>query len=86
MVGIDAGAAVLALENVLMEDRVRTVFHGLPCVDRGLDTLGIPGRFERSSGVLNRTGGGSESGPTGTLGVRKAPGRSVRVGKVGQEW
>ena len=41
MVGIDAGAVVLALENVLMEDRVRTVFHGLPCVRRGLERLGF---------------------------------------------
>ncbi|WP_435007861.1 glucoamylase family protein [Tundrisphaera lichenicola] len=39
MVGIDAGALVLALENVLMEDRVRSVFHGLPCVSRGLNRL-----------------------------------------------
>lgn len=41
MVGIDAGALVLALENVLMEDRVRAVFHQLPCVARGLDRLGF---------------------------------------------
>lgn len=41
MVGIDAGAVVLALDNVLMEDRVRAVFHGLPIVRRGLDRLGF---------------------------------------------
>jgi hypothetical protein len=41
MVGIDAGALVLALDNVLVEDRVRTVFHRLPCVCRGLDRLGF---------------------------------------------
>jgi hypothetical protein len=41
MVGIDAGALVLALENVLMEDRVRAVFHRLPCVCRGMDRLGF---------------------------------------------
>jgi hypothetical protein len=41
MVGIDAGALVLALENVLMEDRVRTVFHCLPCVCRGMERLGF---------------------------------------------
>ena len=41
MVGIDSGAAVLALENVLMEDRVRAVFHELPCVRNGLERLGF---------------------------------------------
>ncbi len=41
MVGIDAGAAVLALENALTDDRVRAAFHGLPCVDRGLERLGF---------------------------------------------
>jgi hypothetical protein len=41
MVGIDAGAAVLALDNVLAEDRVRKVFHELPCVERGLRRLGF---------------------------------------------
>ncbi len=39
MVGIDAGAAVLALDNYLMADRVRVVFHGLPCVQAGLSRL-----------------------------------------------
>ena len=47
MVGIDAGAVVLALENVLMEDRVRSVFHRLPCISRGLNRLG----FRDASGV-----------------------------------
>ena len=41
MVGIDAGAAVIALDNVLMEDRVRAVFHGRPCIGRGLNRLGF---------------------------------------------
>jgi hypothetical protein len=41
MVGIDAGAVVLALDNVLMEDRVRAVFHELPCVRNGLERLGF---------------------------------------------
>ncbi len=41
MVGIDAGAAVIALENVLMEDRVRAVFHEQPCIRRGLERLGF---------------------------------------------
>jgi hypothetical protein len=41
MVGIDAGAAVLALDNYLMADRVRTVFQGLPCIRRGMKRLGI---------------------------------------------
>lgn len=39
MVGIDAGAVVLALDNCLMADRVRTVFHRLPCVQLGLHRL-----------------------------------------------
>jgi hypothetical protein len=47
MVGIDSGAAVLALDNVLVEDRVRAVFHKLPCVRRGLERLG----FRDASGV-----------------------------------
>jgi hypothetical protein len=41
MVGIDAGAAVLALDNYLFANRVRDVFHGLPAVIRGLDRLGF---------------------------------------------
>jgi hypothetical protein len=41
MVGIDSGAAALALDNVLMEDRVRAVFHELPCVRKGLERLGF---------------------------------------------
>jgi hypothetical protein len=41
MVGIDAGAAVLALDNYLEEDRVRLVFAELPCVRRGLQRLGF---------------------------------------------
>ena len=41
MVGIDAGAAVLALDNVLMGNRVRSEFHGLPCVQQGLERLGF---------------------------------------------
>jgi hypothetical protein len=41
MVGIDAGAAVLALDNYLMADRVRTVFLGLNCVRRGMERLGF---------------------------------------------
>jgi hypothetical protein len=41
MVGIDAGAAVLALDNYLASGRVRRVFHGLPPVARALDRLGF---------------------------------------------
>ena len=41
MVGIDSGALVLALDNVLVEDRVRTVFHERGCVRRGLERLGF---------------------------------------------
>jgi hypothetical protein len=41
MVGIDAGAAVLALDNYLHENRVRNVFHSFPCVQRGLERSGF---------------------------------------------
>jgi hypothetical protein len=41
MVGIDAGAAVLALDNFIMADRVRNVFHSLPCVGRAMERLGF---------------------------------------------
>jgi hypothetical protein len=41
MIGIDAGAAVLALDNFLMDGRVREVFHRIPCVLRGLERLGF---------------------------------------------
>jgi hypothetical protein len=41
VVGIDLGAAVLAVDNFLMEDRVRVQFHSLPCVRRGLERLGF---------------------------------------------
>lgn len=41
MVGIDAGAAVLALDNFLAEGRVRRVFHELPWVRRGLERIGF---------------------------------------------
>jgi hypothetical protein len=44
MVGIDAGAAVLALDNYLHGGRVRAVFHGLPCVGRALERLGFRNR------------------------------------------
>jgi hypothetical protein len=39
MVGIDAGAAALALDNCLNSSRIRRVFHHLPVVRRGLDCL-----------------------------------------------
>jgi hypothetical protein len=39
VVGIDAGAAILALDNYLMDQRVRRVFHQIPCIQRGLDRL-----------------------------------------------
>jgi hypothetical protein len=39
MVGIDAGAAVLALDNVLVDNRVRAVFHEIPVVRHGLERL-----------------------------------------------
>jgi hypothetical protein len=41
MVGIDAGAAVLALDNFLCDNRVRSIFHSLPCVERAVERLGF---------------------------------------------
>jgi hypothetical protein len=41
MVGIDAGAAVLALDNYLHGNRVRRVFHSLECVQLGLRRAGF---------------------------------------------
>jgi hypothetical protein len=41
MVGIDAGAAVLGLDNFLQENRIRQVFQDLGCVRQGLHTLGF---------------------------------------------
>ncbi len=51
MVGIDAGAVVLAVDNVLHGDRVRTVFHNLPCVGRAVGQLGFRPRnsFRRAA-------------------------------------
>jgi hypothetical protein len=45
MVGIDAGAAVLALDNALCGDRVRSVFHDLACVRRAVSRLGFRPRI-----------------------------------------
>ena len=47
MVGIDAGAAVLALDNYLNDNRVRKVFHSIPCVQRGLERSGFCSRLAR---------------------------------------
>jgi hypothetical protein len=41
MVGIDAGAAVLALDNFLADNRVRNVFHELPQVAAGVERIGF---------------------------------------------
>jgi hypothetical protein len=49
MVGIDAGAAVLALDNVLQGNRVRSVFHEIPCVTRGLERLGFRRTLRRAA-------------------------------------
>jgi hypothetical protein len=50
MVGIDAGAVVLALDNYLHDDRVRTGFHSLPSVRLGLERIGF---VRRSAAALN---------------------------------
>ncbi len=41
MVGIDAGSAVLALDNFLCRGRVREVFHRIRHVQQGLERLGF---------------------------------------------
>jgi hypothetical protein len=41
MVGIDAGAAILALDNFLHGNRVRQAFHRLQAVQRGLERIGF---------------------------------------------
>jgi hypothetical protein len=41
VVGIDAGAAALALDNYLTGNRVREVFEGLPCVREAMRRLGF---------------------------------------------
>jgi len=53
MVGIDAGAAVLALDNYLVADRVRTVFHGLSCVRRAMGCLGFTPRAHPWAGTTD---------------------------------
>jgi hypothetical protein len=44
MVGIDAGAAALALDNCLFTSRIRRVFHRVAVVRRGLDRIAGAGR------------------------------------------
>jgi hypothetical protein len=53
LVGIDAGATVLALDNVLMANRVRSAFHGLPWVRQGLQRLGFSPRLASTDGPTN---------------------------------
>jgi hypothetical protein len=51
MVGIDAGAAVLALDNFFHTGRVRAVFHSLPCVRRALERLHFTARDVHAPGL-----------------------------------
>lgn len=44
MVGIDAGAAALALDNFLMNGRVRSVFHAIPYIAVAIERLGFQQR------------------------------------------
>lgn len=53
MLGIDAGAAVLALDNYLMAGRVRGVFHSLPCIRQGLNRFGFLPQSGPSSQALD---------------------------------
>ena len=41
MVGLDAGAALLAVDNFIMQDRVRQAFHQVPFVQNGIDRIGF---------------------------------------------
>jgi len=47
MIGIDAGAAVPALDNLLMAGRVRAVFYQVGCVRTGCERLGFVPRLRR---------------------------------------
>jgi hypothetical protein len=50
MVGIDAGAGLLALDNFLGHNRIRAVFQSIPAVRRGLERLHfIPARTRTSA-------------------------------------
>jgi hypothetical protein len=51
MVGIDAGAAVLALDNFLHGGRVRAIFHSLGCVRLALDRLAFTPRDPAAGGL-----------------------------------
>jgi hypothetical protein len=52
MIGIDAGAAVLALDNLLMAGRVRAIFHQVDCIRAGCERLGfVPRSPARSAGL-----------------------------------
>lgn len=51
MVGIDAGAAALALDNFLMGGRVRGVFHRIACVATAVERLGFKRRTRRTEFV-----------------------------------
>ncbi|HMF15164.1 MAG TPA: glucoamylase family protein [Gemmataceae bacterium] len=48
LIGIDAGAAVLALDNFLFDNRVRAVFNSLPEIRRGLAHLGFKQVMDRT--------------------------------------
>jgi hypothetical protein len=52
MVGIDAGAAVLALDNYMMNGRVRTLFNDVPAVRLGMERLGFTQFAKASSNAL----------------------------------
>jgi hypothetical protein len=60
MIGIDAGAAILALDNYLMNGRIRDTFHKLPCVQEGLRRLSFK---YQSPQPRRRSGTGSPAIP-----------------------
>lgn len=55
IVGIDAGAAVLALDNFLMHNRVRTIFSALPCVRLGMERLGFTALSSEQPSAVEET-------------------------------
>lgn len=54
VVGIDLGAAVLAVDNFLFDGRVQAVFGDIPCVRAGLDRLGFQ-RIPAASDIATKT-------------------------------
>src|SRR5207248_5939370 len=87
MVGIDAGAAVLALDNFLMADRVRAVLHSLPCVRRAMERLGFTPRMVRRSARTIPSSPGQVQGFSGAADgkARQSPSRGQRDARATED-